>query len=138
MAALDVALESALDSAQPSNPPTSVRRLDDAAKVEIDRLFRRGISPDVLAARFHQTRPRVDRVLTELRAKRIIEHVLDFMPDPSFETPGVETEILATLPEPAAGKARRSKPPEGLPPTWRACTTSRCYRVNRKPTCSAK
>ena len=116
MAALDVALESALDSAQPSHTPASVRRLDDAAKVEIDRLFRRGVSPDVLAARFRQTRSRVDRVLTELRAKRIIEHVLDFMPDPSFETPGVEAEILATLPEPAAGKARRSKPPEGLPP----------------------
>jgi RNA polymerase primary sigma factor len=116
MAALDVVLESSLESDPPSNAPVTVRRLDDSAKQEIDRLYRRGISPDVLAARFNQSRARVDRVITELRAKRICEHTLDFMPDPSFETPGIEAEILAALPEPAAGKARRSKPPEGLPP----------------------
>ncbi len=69
MAALDVALETALDSAPPSSTPVSARRLDDTAKAEMDRLFRRGVSPDVLAARFHQTRTRVDRVLTEFRGQ---------------------------------------------------------------------
>jgi len=116
MAALDVVLESSLDSDPPSNTPLASRRLDDSAKQEIDRLYRRGISADVLAARFNQSRARVERVITELRAKRICEHTLDFMLDPSFETPAIEAEILAPLPEPAAGKARRSKPPEGLPP----------------------
>jgi len=116
MAALDVVHESTLESDQPSPVPTAARRLDDAAKLEIDRLHRRGVSTEVLATRFHQSRSRIERVITEARAKRICEHTLDFMADPSFETPGVEAEILAAPPESATGKSRRSKPPEGLPP----------------------
>src|SRR5262245_14131239 len=93
--------------------PVASRRLDEAAKIEIDRLHRRGVSADALADQFAQTRSRIDRVLTEMRARRLQDYKLDYMHDPSFEQPGAEAVILAPMPESARGKVRRSKPPEG-------------------------
>jgi RNA polymerase primary sigma factor len=116
MAAFDMTLEPAEDTLQASVAKAPARRLDEAAKVEIDRLARRGVSRDVLAERWRQTPARIERVLTEMRARRLKEYKLDFMPDPSFEQRGAEAEILAPLPEPAAGKSRRTRAPEGLPP----------------------
>jgi RNA polymerase primary sigma factor len=96
--------------------PAGRRRLDEAAKLEIDRLHRRGVSMEVLAKQFGQTTGRLERVLTEMRARRLQEHKLDFMPDPSFEQPEAAAEILAPLPEPVEGKSRRPRSPEDLPP----------------------
>src|SRR3954447_10532040 len=79
--------------------PAAARKLDEAAKVQIDRLFRRGVSPEILAGQFGLSRARIERVLTERRALRLLEQKLDFMPDPSYERPGVEAEILAPMPE---------------------------------------
>lgn len=93
------------------------KRLDAAAKAQIDRLYRRGVAAEVLAGQFGVTAARVQRVANELRALRLLEQKLDFMLDPSFELPGVESEILAPLPGLVEGKAvRRGRAPEGLPP----------------------
>jgi len=116
MAALDVVLDSTVDDPITPTSTTGARRLDDSAKLEIDRLHRRGVSVDVLANQFRQSRTRIERILTELRARRICEQPLDFMLDPSFEAPGVEAEILAPMPDLASGKGRKTRPPEGLPP----------------------
>ena len=112
-----IRLGSSLESSQPVELPALSRRLDETAKREIDRLARRGISVEVLAARFGQSASRVERVLTELRARRLLETKLEFMYDPSFDTAGAESEILGPLLESARSEAsRRSSVPEGLPP----------------------
>ena len=110
-------LDSSLESSRPVELPGGSRRLDEAAKREIDRLIRRGVSVEVLADRFGLGASRIERVLTEMRARRLLETKLEFMPDPSFDAPGAEAEILAPMPEPARGEStRRPSVPEGLPP----------------------
>jgi len=114
MAAGNAMLDATKESS--SDVRVSSKGLHEAAKVEIDRQFRRGVSVEVLAKQFGQGLPRIERALVEMRARRLKEHVLDFMPDPRFERSDAAAEILAPLPVPPEGKARRSKPPVGLPP----------------------
>ncbi|MBV8314016.1 MAG: sigma-70 family RNA polymerase sigma factor [Planctomycetaceae bacterium] len=57
------------------------------------------------------------RALIEVRARRLLEAKIGFVPHPSFDDPAARTEILGPTPEPADGKApRRTKAPKGLPP----------------------
>jgi RNA polymerase sigma factor (sigma-70 family) len=107
------------DREHPDRPifPPSNAPLDDEAKAKIYRLHRMGVSAENLAAQFGRTRSSIYRVINELRAQRILEQKLEFMPHESFDDPKMKAEILAELPEPADGKApRRAKPPKGLPP----------------------
>jgi RNA polymerase primary sigma factor len=97
--------------------PPSAGPLDEEAKGQIYRLYRRGVSADVLAGQFGRTRSSVYRVINEMRARRILSNKLEFMANPSFDDPAARAAILGPLPVPADGKApRRSKPPKGLPP----------------------
>ena len=71
----------------------------------------------MLAAQFGRTRSSIYRVINEMRARRILETKLEFMPHPSFDDPAAAAAILAPMPAPADGKApRRPKAPKGLPP----------------------
>ena len=57
------------------------------------------------------------RALTEVRARRLLEAKIGFVPHPSFDDPAARAEILRPTPGPADGKApRRTKAPKGLPP----------------------
>jgi RNA polymerase primary sigma factor/RNA polymerase sigma factor len=53
--------------------------------------------------------------LGEQRAIRLMDLLLDFMPNPEFENPKLEADILGPLPQ-AFATPRRSKAPAGLPP----------------------
>jgi RNA polymerase primary sigma factor len=109
----------AYDRDHPDRPifPPSTAPLDDEAKAQIYRQYRRGVSVEVLAAQFHRTRSSVYRVINEMRARRILGTRLEFMHNPSFDDPASAAEILAPMPQPADGKApRKTKPPKGLPP----------------------
>jgi RNA polymerase sigma factor (sigma-70 family) len=91
--------------------------LDDGAKAQIYKLFRRGVSVEVLARQFDRTRSSVYRVVNEVRARRLLDAKLEYMPHPSFDDPAARDAILAPLPAAAEGKApRRTKAPRGLPP----------------------
>ncbi len=91
--------------------------LDDGAKAEIYKQFRRGQSAEVLAAEFGRTRSSVYRVLNEMRARKLMEVRVEAMPHPSFDDPALREEIVADLPEPLDPKsARKTRPPKGLPP----------------------
>ena len=90
--------------------------LDDEAKNQIYRLFRRGISVDVLAQQFERTRSSIYRVVNEMRARRILANKLEFMAHPSFEDKAGHAEILGPMPEADPRSSRKSKPPKGLPP----------------------
>jgi RNA polymerase sigma factor (sigma-70 family) len=97
-------------------PPTT-NPLDEEAKGQIYRLYRRGVSVEVLAGQFGRTRSSIYRVINEMRARRILSVKLEYMPHPGFEQPDGGEAILGPLPVPADGKApRRTKPPKGLPP----------------------
>ncbi|MHC5540959.1 sigma-70 family RNA polymerase sigma factor [Singulisphaera rosea] len=119
MAAANAMMDSTHDTDADTSldAPSSSRRLDAAAKAQIDRLVRRGVSAEILAGQFGVSTTRIGRVANEMRAQRILEQKLEFMHDPSFEERKREAEFLAPLPETANGKAiRRGKAPEGLPP----------------------
>ncbi len=96
----------------PTAPP-----LDEPAKAQIYRQYRRGVSAEVLAREFGRTRSSVYRIINEMRALRILATKLEAMPHPSFDDPAAHATIMAPLPEPADGRGpRKSKAPKGLPP----------------------
>jgi RNA polymerase sigma factor (sigma-70 family) len=97
-------------------PPTTAT-LADEAKAEIYKLYRRGVSAEVLASQFRRTRSSIYRVINEIRARRLLEQKLEFMPHPSFDDPAAASEILGPTPTPAESRApRKVKAPKGLPP----------------------
>jgi RNA polymerase primary sigma factor len=97
--------------------PFAIGPMDDETKLKIDKLARRGVSPDNLAAQFGRSRTFINRVITEMRAHRLLEAKLEAMHNPMFDEPKNAAEILGPMPEPPGGKAlRKVKAPEGLPP----------------------
>jgi RNA polymerase primary sigma factor len=96
----------------PATPP-----LDEEAKAQIYRQYRRGVSVEILAGQFRRTRSSIYRVINEMRARKILSTKLEYMPHPSFDDPAQQSALMGPMPEPAEGKApRRTKPPKGLPP----------------------
>ncbi|GAB6164540.1 sigma-70 family RNA polymerase sigma factor [Thermostilla marina] len=91
--------------------------LTEEIKQRIYQQYKHGESPEVLAKRFCRTRSSIHRIINEVRAKRIMELPLDYIPNEMFEkvTPAQEREILGPMPEgPAA--PRKPRLPSGLPP----------------------
>jgi len=89
--------------------------LTDAQKTRIYQAFKRGATVDKLTKQFGRTKTTIYRVINEVRAARIMEMPLDFIPNARFSRKGADAAILGPMPEPetAAKKARR---PSGLPP----------------------
>jgi RNA polymerase primary sigma factor/RNA polymerase sigma factor len=89
--------------------------LTEAQKTRIYQAFKRGASVEKLIKQFGRTKTTIYRVINEVRAARIMELPLDFIPNPRFSRKGADKAILGPMPENEAGtkKARR---PSGLPP----------------------
>src|SRR5512135_5685 len=97
--------------------PPSTGPLDEEAKGQIFRLYRRGVSVEVLAGQFNRTRSSIYRIVNEMRARRILSVKLEYMPNPSFELPDARDLILGPVPGPTDGRApRRTRAPKDLPP----------------------
>jgi len=93
--------------------------LDESAKARIFRLHRQSVSLEVLAVQFGVTPARVRRVVNEMRAQRLRETKIEFIPNPDFEAPSreFEAEILAAGAAAVASKGPGpDRAPEGLPP----------------------
>jgi len=90
--------------------------VQDAAttKKKIYQQYRRGVSVESLAKSHCRTRTSVYRVINEMRAARIMELPLDFIPNPNFSRANAERTILGAPPE---GPPPPKKPrlPSGLP-----------------------
>jgi RNA polymerase sigma factor (sigma-70 family) len=98
-------------------PTALVGPLDDAAKAEIYKQYRRGVSVEVLVGQYGRTRSSIYRVINEMRARQILESKLEFIDNASFHDPEGHEEYLTPLPAPPDGKSpRRTKAPKGLPP----------------------
>jgi RNA polymerase sigma factor (sigma-70 family) len=83
--------------------------LDEETKQTIFTSYRRGIAVDTLAKRFQRTRTSMYRVINEVRAQRLLEQTLDYIPNPSFENPTkeLEGEMLGPMPDAEEYEAKR-------------------------------
>jgi RNA polymerase primary sigma factor len=94
--------------------PLPTAPADEATKAQIYALARRGVSTEALAGQFGRSRAGITRIVNEVRARRLLETRLEYIPHPSFEDPSQHAAILGPMPGTAGG--RRSRAPEGLPP----------------------
>lgn len=107
----------AYDRQNPSSAifPSAPTPLTDDVKKEIFRSFRRGVAADRLANRYCRTKASIYRVVGEMRAKRLLDQPIEFMYNPSFESPNAAELILGPVPV-VEKKTSQFKPPPGLPP----------------------
>ena len=85
------------------------------SKETIFRQYRRGTSVDELAKRHCRTKTSIYRVINEMRAERILELPLDYIPNDCFSKRNAGKTIMGPLPE-SDKKGRAARPPSGLPP----------------------
>jgi len=98
--------------------PNLTGPLDKDTKEIIYSSYRRGIAVDTLAKRFQRTRTSVYRVINEVRAQRLLDQPLEYIPHPMFEDPANEAEILGPMPQADEYDSRRRamKVPKDVPP----------------------
>jgi RNA polymerase sigma factor (sigma-70 family) len=96
--------------------------LDEDMKQTIYTSYRRGMKVDTLAKRFQRTRTSMYRVINEVRAQRLLEQPLDYIPHESFEnaSPALEAAILAPMPDAEEYDAKRHqmKAPKDVAPEF--------------------
>jgi RNA polymerase primary sigma factor/RNA polymerase sigma factor len=92
--------------------------LTGETKKKIFQQYRRGESVESLLRRFCRTRTSIYRVIAEMRAKRILELPLDYIPNPQFARVRTEQQEAGILGPPPRGEPLPKKPrlPSGLPP----------------------
>ena len=88
--------------------------LSDDVKQKIYQQYRRGSSAETLARRHHRTPASIYRIMNEMRAQRILELPLDYIPNEEFDRKAAEKQILGPLPE-ADQSPRKVRIPSGLP-----------------------
>ncbi len=89
--------------------------LTDDSKAKIYQQYRRGGSVDALAKRYGRTQGSVYRIVAEMRARRLLELPLDFIPNPRFSRKGADKAILQPMPAPDQ-PTKKPRRPAGLPP----------------------
>ena len=89
--------------------------LTDVQKKNIFRAYRRGMSVDKLCRDFNRTKTTIYRVISEMRAERIADLQLDFIPNPRFARKGADKACLGPMPE-SDTPSRKPRRPSGLPP----------------------
>jgi RNA polymerase primary sigma factor/RNA polymerase sigma factor len=87
----------------------------EETKQQIYQAFRSGQSADELATRFRRTKASIRRIVGEVRARWIAELPLDYMPNPEFDRPGADSQILGPAPR-AEKPSRPVRRPKDLPP----------------------
>jgi RNA polymerase sigma factor (sigma-70 family) len=98
--------------------PTVTGPFDPSTKQLIFSSFRRGITVDTLAKRFQKTRSSMYRVINEIRAQRLMDQAIEFIPNPAFDDPAQDAAMHADMPGAAEfDEARRkSRIPKDAPP----------------------
>ena len=105
------------DKRHPENAvfPHASQPLDEEGKRKIYQGFRRGVPIERLAKQFCRTKASIYRIISEVRAQRLLEQPIDFMDSEDFRQPHAEKLILGDAPE-TDKKSSSVKPPPGLPP----------------------
>ena len=92
--------------------------LDDSAKQIIYNSFRRGMDVDTLAKNFQRNRSSVYRVLSEIRAQRLMEQPNDYIYHVSFDDPAMQAAIMGDMPDAETFEESRRKlriPKDAIP-----------------------
>lgn len=87
-------------------------------KWKIYQQYRRGEAVETLARRFCRTRTSIYRIINEMRAQRILELPLDYIPNDQFSrirSERKEAEIIGRMPQ-TESPAKKTRLPTGLPP----------------------
>jgi len=95
--------------------PHASSPLTEERKLEILRRSRRGVPVDRLAEDFCRTKASVYRIISEMRARQILEQPIDFMFSDEFELETADDLILTAPPE-IEQKTSKTKAAPGLPP----------------------
>jgi RNA polymerase primary sigma factor len=98
--------------------PDSTGPLTEEAKRKIYQQFRRGEPVESLAKKHCRTKTSIYRIVGEMRARRILELPLDYIPSEEFtliRSDRQEREILGP-PPPSEQPLKKSRLPSGLPP----------------------
>ncbi len=95
--------------------PDHTGPLTEDDKKRIYQQYRRQVPVDTLAERHRRTKTSVYRVINEMRARRIMELPLDFIPNPQFARAGVDRTIMSDMPANELA-AKKTRLPAGLPP----------------------
>ncbi len=95
--------------------PESTGPLSEDSKKKIYQQYRRNVAVDTLAKRFCRTKTSIYRIINEMRAKRILELPLDYIPNPEFNRATAADKILVPTPEPET-PVKKARLPSGLPP----------------------
>jgi RNA polymerase primary sigma factor/RNA polymerase sigma factor len=95
--------------------PNATGPLNEDDKKKIYQQFRRGAPIETLAQRYHRTKTSVYRVVNEMRAHRILELPLDYIPNPVFGRASMEKAMLADMPA-SETPVKKARLPAGLPP----------------------
>jgi len=92
--------------------------LDATAKQVIYNSYRRGMDVDTLAKNFQRNRSSVYRVLSEIRAQRLLDLPNDYITNESFDDPVQEGLILSDMPDAESFEEARRKLriPKDAPP----------------------
>ena len=96
--------------------PEATGPLSEETKKKIYQQYRRGVSVESLAKRYCRTKTSIYRIINEMRAKRILELPLDFIPNPTFGRADAAKTILGPMPRGGACRRRKCGCPAGLPP----------------------
>jgi RNA polymerase primary sigma factor/RNA polymerase sigma factor len=89
--------------------------LTEEDKKRIHQQYRRKVPVETLAERYRRTKTSMYRVINEMRARRIMELPLDFIPNPQFARASLERSIMSGMPE-SETAAKKTRLPAGLPP----------------------
>jgi RNA polymerase sigma factor (sigma-70 family) len=81
--------------------------LDLPAKEAIFTSYQKGVAVELLAKRFNRTRTSVYRVINEVRAQRLLDLRLEYVPHPTFDDPANAAAILAPMPDIEDYEAKR-------------------------------
>jgi RNA polymerase primary sigma factor len=95
----------------------SAKKISESEQAQLFRLWHQGTTPEVLAERYGLSRLAVSRLINQVRAMRVLEQKLEFIPHPSFDDRSMRSVILGPMPAAPEGRgSRRSEVPEGVPP----------------------
>jgi len=98
--------------------PDNSGPLREETKRKIYQQFRRGESAEALAKKFCRTKTSIYRIVAEMRARRIMELPLDYIPNEQFQEirPGQEEREILGPPPLSELPVRKTRLPSGLPP----------------------
>ncbi|MBL7134108.1 MAG: sigma-70 family RNA polymerase sigma factor [Phycisphaerae bacterium] len=105
--------------------PRLSSRLGEQEKTAIYRGFLRGVPIQAFAKQYHRTRGSIYRIVSEMRAKQLLERPIKYVHNPQFDLPNADEQIVAAMGEAEGRQANgrdltHSEMPRNLPPYLKA------------------